>query len=70
MKVILVIPATNALSEKSFGASRRIKNYLRVYHDAKRDEQPFMLMSLYKEDADNLCLIDVAENFYSRNTHR
>ena len=32
------MPATNALSEESFSALRRIKNYLRVYHDAKRDE--------------------------------
>ena len=69
MKVILVMPATNALGEKSFSALRRIKNYLRSTMTQKGMNN-LMLMSVYKEDADNLSLIDVAENFYSRNTHR
>ena len=29
VKLILVMPATNALSERSYSALRRIKNYLR-----------------------------------------
>ena len=37
VKLILVMPATNALSERSFtSALRRINNYLKVYHDAKK----------------------------------
>ena len=65
VKLILVMPATNALSERSFtSALRRINNYLRSTTTQKR------LMSVYKEDARNLNLIDVANDFYTRNSHR
>ena len=46
VKLMFVMPATNALSERSFtSALRRINNYLRSTMTQKR------LMSVYKEDA-------------------
>ena len=33
VRLILVSPATNAISERSFSAMRRIKTYLRSYHE-------------------------------------
>ena len=53
------MPATNALSERSYSALRRIKNCLRSTMTHKWMNN-LMLMSVYKEDADNLNLIDVA----------
>ena len=56
------MPATNALSESSFSALRRIKNYLRSTMTQKRMNN-LMLMSVYnREDEDNLTLIDVTGN--------
>ena len=64
-KLILVMPATNALSERSFtGALRRINNYLGSTMTQKR------LMSVYKDDARKLNLIDVANDFCTGNSHR
>ena len=67
VKLILVMPATNALSERSFtsySAVRRIHNYLGSTMTQKR------LMSVYKDDARKLNLIDVANDFYTGNSHR
>ena len=50
VKLILVMPATNALSERSFSALRRIKNYLRSTMTQKRMNN-LMVMSVYKEEA-------------------
>ena len=52
VKLILVMPATNALSERSFtSAVRRIHNYLGSTMTQKR------LMSVYKDDARKLMLM-------------
>ena len=65
VKLILVMPATNALSERSFtSALRRINNYLRSTMTQKR------LVSVYKEDSRNFNLIEVANDFYTGNSHR
>ena len=67
VKLILVMPATNALSERSFtsySAVRRIHNYLGSTMTQKR------LMSVYKDDARKLNLIDVANDFHTGNSHR
>ena len=69
VKLILVMPATNALSERSQSALRRINNYLRSTMTQKR-MKTLMLMSVYKGDADNLNLIDVTNDFYTGNSHR
>ena len=52
VKLMLVMPVTNALSERSYCSLRGIKNYLRSTMTQKRINK-LMLMSVYKEDADN-----------------
>ena len=64
VKLVLVMPAINALSERSYSALRRIKNYLRSTMTQKR------LVSVYKEDSRNFNLIDVANDFDTGNSHR
>ena len=64
VNLILVMPATNALIERSYSALRRIKNYLRCTTTQKR------MMSVNNEEADNLNLIDVANDFYTGGSHR
>ena len=60
VKLILVMLATNTLSEKWFtSALRRSNNYLRSTMTQKR------LVSVYKEDSRNFNLIDVANDFYT-----
>ena len=54
VKLILVMPATNALRERSYSASRRIKNYLRSTMTQKW---------MNKEDADNLIKLILLTTF-------
>ena len=63
VKLILVMPWHKCLGERSYSALRRIKNHLRSTMTQKWMTN-LMLMSVYKEDADNLNLIDVANDFY------
>ena len=50
------MPVTNALSERSYCPLRGIKNYLRSTMTQKRINK-LMLMSVYKEDADNQLML-------------
>ena len=56
VKLILVMPVTNALSERSYCPLRGIKNYLRSTMTQKRINK-LMLMSVYKEDGDNQLML-------------
>ena len=53
VKLILTLPATNATSERSFSALRRLKTYLRSSMDQKR-LNAIMLLNSYKEQTDTL----------------
>ena len=63
------MPTTNALSERSYSALRRINNHLRSTMTQKRMNNLMLIVSVYKEDADNLNLLDVANNFYAGGSH-
>ena len=63
MKLILVMPTTNASSERSYSALRRIKQRLGPTMTQKRMNNLMLIVSVYKEDADNLNLLDVANDF-------
>ena len=52
-----------------YSALRRVKNYLRSSMTQKRTNN-LIMMSVLKEDADNLNLIDVANDFYTENSYR
>ena len=62
-KVLLVIPATNAIvSERSFSAMKRVKTFLRSTTSDNRLNH-LMLLHVHKEKVDNLNIIDVANEF-------
>jgi len=63
-KLILVCPATNATSERSFSALRRAKMYLQSTMTQKR------LNHVHKDRTDELDLINVANDFVSGSEHR
>ena len=69
MKLILVMPATNACSERSFSAMRRLKTYLRSTMGQSRLNH-LMILHVHKDLTDGLNLIDVANEFVSSNESR
>ena len=69
LALVLVMPATNASSERSFSALRRIKTYLRSTTSQSRLNH-LMILHVHKSLTDQLNLIDCANDFVSCNTHR
>ena len=69
MKLILVMPATNASSERAFSAMRRVKSYLRSSMTQERLNH-LMLLHVHKDLTDSLSLVDVANEFVSRGERR
>ena len=68
--LLLVMPATNAGSERSFSAVRRIKTYLRSTMTQQRLTDHLMLLHVHKSHTDSLNLVDVANDFIAGNDHR
>ena len=62
MKLILVMPATNSTSERSFSALRRVKTYLRSTMGQQRLND-LLLLHVHKEITDSLNLKEVVNNF-------
>ena len=69
LKLILVMPASNAISERSFSALRRTKTYLCSTMGQERLNN-LMLLHIHKDITDDLDLKDVATEFISRSEHR
>ena len=69
MKLILVMPATNATSERSFSALRRIKTYLRSTMKQERLNS-LMVLHVHKDLIDALDLSQVANEFVEGNNTR
>ena len=69
VKLILVCPATNATSERSFSALRRVKSYLQSTMKQQRLNH-VMMMHIHKEQTDALDLIDVGNDFVDGSEHR
>ena len=68
-KLILVLPATNASSERSFSLLRLVKSYLRATTGQGRLNH-LMIQSAYKEKVGELNLKDVAREFIHKNDTR
>jgi len=68
-ELILVMPATNALSERSFSVMCRVKNYLQSTMRQERLNHAVVL-NIYKEELEKLDLIAVANEFVSDSEHR
>ena len=59
---MVVMPATNAVSERSFSALKRVKTYLRSTTEEGRLNH-LMLLHVHKELADDIDMVEVA-NFF------
>ena len=69
VRLILVMPATNAVSERSFSSIRRLKSYLRSTIDQSRLNH-VMILHLNKEKVDSLDLDVIGNEFVEGNEHR
>jgi len=68
-RLILVMPATNAVSERCFSAMRRLKTYLRSTMQQSRLNH-VMLLHIHKELLDQLNLVDIGNEFVRESEHR
>ena len=66
-RLLLVMPATNATSERSFSVLRRLKSYLRSTMSQPRLNH-VMVLSIYKELLDELDSYAVANDFVGTRT--
>ena len=68
-RLLLVLPATNAASERSFSVMRRLKSNLWSIMSQPRMNHA-MVLNIYKELVDELDLCTVATEFEGSNEHR
>ena len=69
LRILLVMPATNAVSERSASALRRVKTYLRTTMSQARLNS-LMTLHIHKEKTDNLLLETCLNDFVAGNEHR
>ncbi len=69
LKLTQVVPATNAESERSASALRRVKSYLRSTMSQSRLNN-LMLLHVHKHRTDNLDLKICSNEFITGNDHR
>ena len=69
VKLILVMPATNAVSERTFSALRRLKTWLRSTMGQARLNW-CMILHVHNDETDDLNMEAVASEFVSRNSSR
>ena len=69
IKLIIVMPATNAVSERSFSARRRLFTYLQTNMGPNRLNNT-MVLHVHKERLDQLSLIEIANDFVKGSDHR
>ena len=67
-KLVLVMPATNAVSERCFSAMCRLKTYLRSSMGQSRLNH-IMILSIYKE-VDNINIDLLGDEFIRGSEHR
>ena len=69
LKLIMVLSSTNAVTERSFSALKRLKTYLRS--TMKQDRlNHLLLLHVHKDRTDSLSLTHVTEQFVSSSEHR
>ena len=69
LRLLLVMPATNAVSERSASALRLIKTYLRSSMSQLRTNN-LMVLHIHNEHLDQLNMVEVANDFISGSEHR
>ena len=68
-KLMLVMPATNTVSERSFSALKRVKTYLRSTTGEGRLNHP-MLLHVHKKLADGIDMVEVTNLFVGAKQRR
>ena len=68
-KLLLVLPATNSTSKRSFPAMKRIKNYLRNTK-SRNWLNHCMLLHVHCKKTDQLNMIEIAKEFVGDNQAR
>ena len=63
------LPATDATSERSFSALRRLKTYLRSTMSQSRLNH-LMFIHVNNDKLDNLCFLDIGNEFVTHSEHR
>ena len=66
---MLVLPATNATSERSFSALKRIKSALRSTMSQTRINN-LMILHVHKDKTDELSANKIGNEFVSNSDHR
>ena len=69
LSLVLIMPATNAVSERSFSCLRRLKSYLRATMSQSRLNN-VMVLHVHKNLTDKISLVDIGNNFISGSSHR
>ena len=69
VKLILTVPATNALSERSCSTLRIFKTYLRS-SVTQELLGSCLILATYNEKVDKLKLVEIANQFCFENEHR
>ena len=65
LSFVLVMPATNAVSERSFSCLRHLKSYLRATMSQSRLNN-VMVLHVHKNLTDKLSLVDIGNNYPAR----
>jgi len=68
-KLIVIMPATNAISERSFSAHRCLKTWIRSTMNQPRLNW-YLILHIHCDEADKLDLTAIANEFVSRNPSR
>ena len=68
-KLLLIMLATSAVSERSFSALKRVKTYLRSTTGDSRLNH-LMMLHVHKDRTDALTLVDVANDFVGEKENR
>lgn len=69
VRLILVMPSTNASSERSFSTMKRLKTYLRSSMGQSRLNH-LMVLNIHKEALDDMDVVSIAKEFVQANEHR
>ena len=70
-KLLLVMPATNAVGERSFSALKRVKTYLRsTTGDSRVNHLIMMMLHVHKDRTDALSLVHAAYDFAGEKENR
>ena len=69
IKLVIIMPVTNAVSEHSFSAMRRLYTYLRTNMGSSRLNNA-MVLHVHKDRLDKLSMVDVANNFVFKSDNR